>query len=497
MLEALLALDHRGVALEMGDSEVSYAELGERAGAVRDSLTEQGLGPGHLVALVMTRDLAGVAGLIGCLQAGACALPLCPGDPPARLEHLLSLARPSAILSHGKGLRPVRDLLQRGAPLPVCLEIRDSALPRALEGGGNQPMVPLPKTGGLAFITAGPRARPRGIFHARATLDLQLTWAMELLGARATDRTLARCPLDRPGIILELLLPLATGGTACLAPLDPPPGPLTLPLILEQRRISLAHLDSSLGARVADAARKLSLPALRHLLLSGPTPRSGWLAPLMAALPGAMFHALASHAELPILAHQILEHGLTLRDPLPSGSAGPGLEVTLTGRALQPCSPGDEGEVWVSGPALPLGHLNDPRLDGQLFIHRAKRRYMRTRQRAYEDAAGSLVLLGRSDRQVQVGDRYVDLAEVERCLGQCPGVTAAAVVALPHHRDGNHLAALVRGRRHGEATLCLERCTRLLPAYMVPARALVMERLPRTKTGAVDQVRVEMMLSEE
>ena len=497
MLERLLTLDHGGVALETGDAEVSYADLGAAAGAVRDTLTGRGLGPGCLVALVMDRDLAGVAGLIGCLQAGACALPLCPGDPPHRLEQLLSLARPSALLAQGVGLRPVRDLLQRGVPMPLCLETSDSAPPRPLEGGRNQPPVLVPHTAGLALITAGPRARPRGIVHARASLDLLLTWASELLDARPPDRTLARCPLDQPGIILELLLPLSTGGTACLAPLDPPPGPLTLPLILQRQRITLAHLGSSLGARMADGARKLSLPSLRHLVFRGDPPRAGWLSHLLAALPGATLHSLACSAELPALAHQVLEHGITLRDPLPSGTPGPGLEVLLTGRALQPCGPGEEGEVWAHGPGLPLGHLNDRGLDEQLFIHRAKRRYLRTRQRAYQDASGNLMLQGRSDRQVRVGGVHVDLTEVERCLCHCPGVTAAAVVALPHHRDGNLLAALVRGRRHGEATLCLDRCARLLPAHMVPTRVLVAERLPRTRTGAVDQVRVEMLLSED
>lgn len=497
MFERLLRLDHEGVALETGDSVVSYAELGAAATLTRDALTGRGIGPGDLVALVVDRNPAGVAGLLGCLQAGACALPLRADDPPARLEQLLALARPSVVLVHGKGLRPLRNLLQQGVPLPVCLEVPRAGPLQEMEGGGGLAPVPVPDAAGLALFTAGPKSQPRAVVHARSTLDLLLIWSAELLGADARDRTLALSGLDSPGLIMELLLPLASGGTACLAPQEPPPGPLTLPLVLEQRRITLAHLSSCLGARMAGAIRGQHMPTLRHMVLFGDPPRSSWLTSLMSALPGAALHSLASSAELPALAHVDLESGLSLRDPLPSGDPGPGLQVTLTGRALQPCAHGEAGVVWASGPALPLGHLNAPALDGQLFIRRAGRRYLRTHQRAYRDASGNLVLQGRSDRQVRVGDRNVDLAEVERCLCTCPGVTAAAVVALPHHRDGNVLATLVRGPLDGEATLCLERCARLLPAHMVPAHVRILERLPRTRTGAVDRARVEMILFEE
>ncbi len=496
MLEKLLSLDHDGAALSTGDAEASYSELGRMAGAVRDALAEQGLGPGSLVALVLERDPAGIASMVGCLQAGACPLPLSPADPAPRLEQLLTMARPAALLVGGRGLRPVRDLLQQSAQLPRSLEVTEQGTLDQLEGGGGLSPAAVPEGAGLALLCCSPKARPSAVLHARATLDLLLTWAAEWLEAGAADRHLARCPLGQAGIILELMLPLATGGTACLTPLEPMPGPMTLPIFLERQRVTLAQVGAHLGPRMEGASRNISLPALRRLVLAGDPPQAGWLAPLLAAFPGATLNGLASSAALPVMAHQKLSR-VPMRDPIPAGIPGPGLRASLIGRALRPAPRGEEGELWLSGPALPLSFLNAPDLDGQLFIHRAGSRYMRSRQRAYSDAADNLVLLGREDRQARVNGLLVDLAEVELCLRGCPGVTDAAVIALPHTREGNRLAALVRGDLDGEATLCMERCERRLSAEMVPDRIQVMERFPRTWTGAVDIVKAEMILSDE
>ena len=494
MIEELLTLSHDGVALDAPEGEISYFALGKAAGVVRDSLTELGVGRGHLVALLLERDGAGVAGLLGCIQAGACALPLSPLDPPARLEALLSQAAPSAVLARTSGLRPLRDMLQRGVHLPACLELELGAPPQVINGGSGAASKPVDEGAAMALYTTGHGGAPRGVVHSRAALDLHLAWAADQLDARPRDRVLAQSPLCHHASLLQLLLPLSLGARAVLPPEDPAPGPLTLPRFLEQHSVTMAYISTHLAARMSDGIRGRDLSAMRHLLMGGAPPAAAWLRPLMNAMPAVAMHTLHGSPDLPVLTHHPLDDDVP-REPIPVGSEVPGMETQLNGAGLVPVSPGEAGEIWATGPGLPLGHLHDSRLDSILFVRRGGRRWMRTRDLAYREASGNLVLVGRRDRALEVDGARVDPAEVEATLLRCPEVTAAAVVDLPHPRQGRALRAAVRGDPAGEAQLALDHCARMLPEVMVPERLLVLERFPRTVTGGVDYIEVERLLS--
>jgi len=496
LIRQLLSLEHDGVALDGPDGEETYADLARRARGVRDALRSAGAGPGRAVVLLQERDRLGVAGLLGCLQAGACAVPLSPGLPPARIAALLLRAGPAAVLAHGRGLRPMRYLAKRGAPLPPCFEIKadDEPAPLSLEAPAG-PSVELPEQGALALFAApGLHGTPRALVHSWETLELHLRWAAELLGAGPEDRSLALAPLDHPAAPSQLLLPLALGARAVLTATDPPPGPLTLPVFMEQRGVTLACVPRLLASRMADGARGRDLAGLRHLVVLGDDPRPSWQPALVDALPGTTLHTLLNGGDLLALAHSTA--GQQPPDEADAALAtGPGLELSIAGPGLVPAPAGSPGEIWASGPAVPLGHLNDPVADHVLIIRRAGRRWLRARRVAVMDAAGQLVPQGARGRVLEVAGEPVDLLEVEDALCCCHGVTAAAVTAFTHPRMGCTLRAVVRGDPEGPARNALERCQLLLPEDMVPERLLVLERLPRRRDGGVDRDEVARLLS--
>src|ERR1700704_949268 len=79
---------------------LSCAELNEKANQLARSLRATGIGPGHIVALMVERSFAMMIGILGILKAGAAYLPLSPDNPPARTTYMLKDAEVRALIVH-------------------------------------------------------------------------------------------------------------------------------------------------------------------------------------------------------------------------------------------------------------------------------------------------------------------------------------------------------------------------------------------------------------
>ena len=108
---------------------------------------------------------------------------------------------------------------------------------------------------------------------------------------------------------------------------------------------------------------------------------------------------------------------------------------------------------------------------------------------------GTVEYLGRSDDQVKVNGFRIELGEIQTSLLRHEAIAQAAVVAVPS-AAGNQLIAYVAPKAAGDAAsdaaeALVERLTgflkQILPAYMVPSRIMVLERLPTLSSGKIDR----------
>jgi acyl-coenzyme A synthetase/AMP-(fatty) acid ligase len=101
---------------------------------------------------------------------------------------------------------------------------------------------------------------------------------------------------------------------------------------------------------------------------------------------------------------------------------------------------------------------------------------------------GLLQVIGRRDRQVKIRGQRVEPAEVEDALRRVPGVADAAVAARRDREETTLLAFIVADDPGDSALLSRARSAarRVLPNYMLPARVVLVERLPLLPGGKVD-----------
>jgi hypothetical protein len=155
---------------------------------------------------------------------------------------------------------------------------------------------------------------------------------------------------------------------------------------------------------------------------------------------------------------------------------------------------GVPGELYLGGPGVALGYLNRPGLTAQRFVPDPfspvpGAAMYRSGDRVRWRADGQLEFLGRRDHQVKLRGYRIEPGEIEAVLRQQPGVGDAVVVVRRGPTGEERLLAYVQavpGMSPQPADLQVElRST--LPAYMLPAAVVVLEKFPLNLSGKIDR----------
>ena len=179
---------------------------------------------------------------------------------------------------------------------------------------------------------------------------------------------------------------------------------------------------------------------------------------------------------------------------LPIGSTIPGTEIYVLNEKTEPVNSGETGEIYISGPGVAKGYLNQPELTDSHFVvdpfnEDADRRVYRTGDLGRFDDTRTLEFLGRVDEQLKVRGFRMEPGEIEGCLVALPEVKEAAVGA-----NDDTLVCFVMPNSDEEISPKKLRAylEEKLPAYMVPSSFTVVDEFPHLPNGKLDRKSLPM-----
>jgi len=182
---------------------------------------------------------------------------------------------------------------------------------------------------------------------------------------------------------------------------------------------------------------------------------------------------------------------LTEDSRVPVGTPLANARVYILDKDRNLCPMGAVGEMCVSGACLARGYLNNLELTEQKFIPNPfscapdSRLYM-TGDLARYRSDGTIELLGRADRQVNIRGFRVELNDVEHTLQQQEQVHKCAVVLRDYESGGARLIAYVVTRDDISNAELRNFLRDRLPDYMIPADFVFLASLPTNAAGKVD-----------
>ncbi|WP_449485373.1 amino acid adenylation domain-containing protein [Streptomyces avidinii] len=498
-------------ALVFEDRTLTYGDLDRRANAMARRLRALGVGADDRVAVCLEQSAELAVALVAVLKAGGGYLPLDPEQPPARLAHLVADAGAKvlitdAVLRPRFGDHPAADLLTGDGPDATR---RDGERWDGAQGDG----APLEEVSGaddLAYViyTSGSTGAPKGVAVRHRQILNYLAGAGERLRIEPGSSFGLLQSLSFDFSMTMLYLALTTGGRVHLLPRRI----AGVELAAEIERAGIDYLKmtpSHLAALTADAPVEQLLPR-RALVLGGEASSWSWAAGIAALGRCTVFnHYGPTEATVGITVHEVTADGVHAPGNTPIGSPLAGGRCYVLDEARNPVPPGVTGELYLGGDRLARGYLGRPDLTAERFLPdpyanrpdpyadqpdpapsaAGGRRMYRTGDLARWRADGTLDYLGRADDQIKVRGYRVEPGEIEAALTALPGITQAVVLARGEGVKQNLVAYLERPAG-GEppATSALRAALgEVLPDYMVPARYVVLERLPLLAHGKVDR----------
>jgi non-ribosomal peptide synthase protein (TIGR01720 family) len=170
-----------------------------------------------------------------------------------------------------------------------------------------------------------------------------------------------------------------------------------------------------------------------------------------------------------------------------------GAEVHVVDRRLKPVPFGVAGELLVGGRGVARGYRSRDDLTAERFVPDhlgpdSTGRLYRTGDLVRYRGDGSLVYVGRQDRQVKLRGFRIELGEIEACLEQQPEVADAAVVVREDSSGRRQLVGYLVAAEGSqlEPTAVRDAVARELPDYMLPAVLVTVDAFPLTTSGKID-----------
>jgi amino acid adenylation domain-containing protein len=467
------------VAVVLGAEEVSYAELNERANRLAHYLRRKGVGPEQLVGICMERSVEMIVGLLGILKAGGAFVPLDASYPRERLHYMLADARVRVLLTEE---RLAYEFAESGVEL-VCLGTTEEEL---AQQSVEDPLAHVSEAN-LAYViyTSGSTGRPKGVLINHAGLANVISNARTISNAGTGSVVLQLASLSFDASMLEIFTALSSGAKLCLIKRSLLESGKELGEFIRREGVSMMALAPSL----LDVLPEGDYPQLRTIIVGGEACGIGTATTWSR---GRDFYNAYAPTEATIYATVGRYEGEDRRPSM--GRAIGNMEAYVLDQRQGLVPVGVVGEVYLGGVGLARGYQQRAGETAERFIphpysDRAGERLYRTGDLARVRSDGQLEYVGRVDEQVKVRGYRIELGEITTVLRRHPKLRDTAIVAREDRPGERRIVAYVVAEDNSTITASELRgyLREQLPEYMIPAAFVVLDALPLTAHGKVDQ----------
>jgi amino acid adenylation domain-containing protein len=439
------------------------------------------------VALLLEHDAPLIAAILGTLKANKMYVALEPAHPPEVLAAMLTACGARLLLADAKNLPLAASIASPGL----------TVLPVPETCSGDVSKVSLPEVSGDSdawlMFTSGSTGTPKGVWQNHRGLVLEGEAYAELAGITSDDRValLASCSLAASGA--TLLAALLAG--AALYPFHVrSQGVELLAAWLAGKRITVLHTVPTVFRQLGrPGIKKNSFAAMRLVRLGGEPVLPADVEIFRQHWPEScqLMQSLSS-TETGIICAKIINGKTTQSNGrLPVGNPVRGVEVFLLDDENRPIKNGGEGRIAVCSERLKQGYWKQPEPTTGKFVRDERNPNLRTfisndLGRFLPD--GSLEHLGRADSLVKIHGQHVDLGELEATL-LATGFAREVVVMVHEHKPGEkQLLCFFVPKADAASPEDVRRQLRSeIPAHMVPADFIALEKLPQTVAGKIDR----------
>jgi amino acid adenylation domain-containing protein len=474
------------VAIQDDQSPLTYQELGQLSFSIARLLNENGIKPGDYIGLyIKSRPLA-IASIIAILQRGCGYIPLDPIYPDDRLTYMLHNADAQFLLTDG--------------PCPFAPKkttIID--ITASLESFKNQnPWPPTTntitaKSPAYLIYTSGSTGQPKGVTMPQGVLDALIRWQTQDQTRDSCPRTLQFSSLSFDVSFQEIFSTLVLGGTLFTLNSQVKQDFKSLAEYIQQHAIERIFMPYVALQSLMQWFVRLNITPknLKEVITAGEQLIiTQDIRSVFKQLPATTLSNQYGPSESHVVSEYILQGAAESWPEIPAiGRPIDHAKLFILDKQQQTVKTGDTGELYIGGPVLASGYINNTDETSKRFLNidingKAIRAY-RTGDLVSEDSNGQLHYSGRVDSQVKISGYRIELTEIEAAILKQESVTDAAV-GVAESNSQKRLVAFIVSSKHDISNIKLA-LESTLPAYMLPTRYELLEKLLTTPSGKIDR----------
>jgi len=478
--------------------ELSYAELQRAVRAFAAGLAERGFAKGDTFAIFMPNVPEYAIAFHGALAAGGQCTTANPLYTGRELGFQLRDAGARLLLTVPAFVEVAREAAADAGCELVVLGDAENGIPfsKLLGDPDAAPEVEINPASDIAAIpySSGTTGLPKGVMLSHRNLVANMIQSEAVLGVTSQDVVIANMPFFHCyGLCLILNMGLSVGATLVTQPrfdfeqfLD----------LIERYRATRCYIVPPIALALAKhaAVEGRDLSSLRHIVC-GAAPLGAEIADACEERVGCRVTQGYGMTETSPITHLVPPLG-DINKPGSIGVPIPGTECRLVDHDTgQDVERGEPGEIWLRGPQVMQGYLNNPEataamIDSQGWLHSG--------DVGVVDEDGWFTIVDRVKELIKYKGFQVAPAELEAILITHPQVADCAVIGMPDERAGEIPKAFVVPAAGEVDTRAL---AEFISTQVAPHKKIrefeVIDEIPKSPSGKIlrrmlrDRVRVQ------
>lgn len=483
LFEEQVAKSPANIALHDGEEMYTFDELNSFANRLAYRLNDCGVGPGSFVGIHMRRSALFIAAALGIMKVGAAYCPMDPRMPSPYLERMVVAASLAVV---------VVDKQTDSFSLFRATAVKAHEMCGGIRAE-NPPARGMPDDPAWVLFTSGSTGQPKAVIGTHRGAVNRFNWMWETYPFEEGAVCCQRTPVGFVDAVWECFGPLLCGVPVVVLPDDVIKDPLALINALETHRITRLCTVPALLRLLLDRTESPEprLSDLRICVSSGEALPPNLVVRFYRCLPQARLLNLYGSTEVSADALYFETSSSCGELEIPIGKPIYNMRAYVLDKHLQPVPIGAPGILYLAGDGLARGYLSnleetDSRFLPDPFSATFGARRFCTGDQVRRRSDGSLMFLGRVDRQVKIRGHRLEPGEIESMLESHASVSEAFVVVRGKGDSVRRLAAFVAGNSLKVEDLRAFLTSRL-PIVMVPAEITVLPALPRMTNGKLDR----------